>query len=35
MSISRAQTVYQSWLENTALAAATLAELVAIADDTV
>jgi len=35
MSISRAQTVYQSWLENPALDAATLAELVAIADDTV
>lgn len=35
MSISRAQTVYQSWLENPSLDAATLAELVAIADDTV
>ncbi len=35
MSISRAQTVYQNWLENPALDAATLAELVAIADDTV
>ncbi len=35
MSISRAQTIYQSWLDNPAIDASTLAELVAIADDTI
>ncbi len=33
MSVSRAQSVYQSWLDNPALDAETLAELVAVADD--
>ncbi|HHX19764.1 MAG TPA: phospho-sugar mutase [Clostridiaceae bacterium] len=35
MSNSRAQTIYQSWLDNPAIDASTLAELVAIADDTI
>lgn len=35
MAISRAQTVYESWLANPSLDADTLAELVAIADDTI